>query len=222
MMQLRIRFQHRRRFIIAVALSGAVLLLLAAFGVYGLLRGPASASPPRTPTHEASEPSEIQKRPERPQPVLASSEPERFARSVARALFTWDTRHPGGPSAWAQALVDVADVDEAAAVASDVRSYLPGPEMWQQLSAYGTRQWLEVESVTVPDAWPTALAQAAQGQLPRGASAFTVEGTRHREGTWGTDVVSTTRHVSFTVFLACAGQEPCALLRISQLDRPLE
>lgn len=216
------RFQHRRRLIIAMVVSGSVLLVLATIGVFGLLRGPANGSELGHPTHTASESSLVPERTLRPQAVLTTVDPERFARSVAQALFTWDTRHPGGPSEWTQVLVDVANVDEAAVVASDVRSYLPAPEIWQQLSAYGTRQRLAVESVTVPDAWPTALAQAAQGQLPRGASAFTVEGTRQREGTWGTDVVNTMRHVSFTVFLACAGQEPCTLLRVSQLDRPLE
>ncbi|GAA1817696.1 hypothetical protein [Agromyces neolithicus] len=216
------RFQHRRRLIIAMAVSGSALLVLATIGVFGLLRGPANGSELGRPTHAASESSLVPERALRPQPVLTTLDPERFARSVADALFTWDTRHSGGPSEWAQVLVDVADADEAAAVASDVRSFLPAPEMWQQLSVYGTRQWLEVESVTVPDAWTTVLAQATPGQLPRGASAFTVDGTRRREGTWGTDVLSTTRHVSFTVFLACAGQEPCTLLRLSQLDQPLE
>lgn len=216
------RFQHRRRLIIAIVVSGSALLVLATIGVFGLLRGPANESEHEQPARDSSESLATPARSLRPQPVLTTVDPERFARRVADALFTWDTRYPGGPSEWAQVLVDVANVDEAAAVASDVRSYLPAPEMWQQLSAYGTRQRLDVEAVTVPDSWTTALAQAAPGQLPRGASAFTIDGTRLREGTWGTDVVRTTRHVSFTVFLACAGQEPCTLLRISQLDRPLE
>lgn len=216
------RFQHQRRLIIAIVASGVAMLVLVAFGVFGLLRGPTNERAPEQLAHEASESLATPPRALRPQPMLSTSNPERFARSVADALFTWDTRHPGGPSEWAQMLVDVADVDEAAAVASDVRGYLPAPDMWHQLSAYGTRQWLEVESVTVPNSWTTALAQAAPGQLPRGASALTVDGTRRREGTWGADVVSTTRHVSFTLFLACEGQEPCTLLRLSLLDRPLE
>ncbi|MFB9309765.1 hypothetical protein ACFFRL_11255 [Agromyces hippuratus] len=107
-------------------------------------------------------------------------------------------------------------------MASDVRGYLPLPEMWEQLSAYGTRQRLDVESVTLPDAWTTALGQAAPGQLPRGTSAFTIDGTRLREGTWGMEDARSTRHVSFTVFIACPAHEPCRLLRISKLDRPLE
>ena len=216
------RFEHRRRLIIVVTVSGVVLLVLLAFGVYGLVRGPANESDNERPTHEATESSVVPAQTLRPQEVLATSDPERFVRSVVRALFTWDTRHPGGPSDWAQVLVDVTDANEAAAVASDVRGYLPGPGMWQQLSAYGTRQWLVVESITVPDAWATALAQAAPSQLPRGASAFTVDGSRQREGTWGTEVIRTTRHVTFTVFIACRDGEPCTLLRISQLDRPLQ
>jgi hypothetical protein len=94
--------------------------------------------------------------------------------------------------------------------------------MWEQLGAYGTRQWLELESVTVPDAWSTALKQATPAQIPRGGAAFTVLGTRHRVGTWDTEVARTERKVAFTVFVLCRGSDPCTLLRLSQLDRPLE
>jgi hypothetical protein len=215
-------FAHRRRLIIAVVTSGIALIVLLVIGVLGLLRGPAKAGRPENPAHEASVSSTSTAPAGHPQPVLATSNPELFARNVARALFDWDTRYVGGLSEWAQVPVDVADADEAAAVASDVRSYLPSAEMWEQLRAYGTRQWLEMESVTVPDAWSTALAQAASGQIPRGAAAFTVIGIRHRTGTWDTEAIRTAQQVSFTVFVACPGVPACTLLRLSQLDRPLE
>jgi hypothetical protein len=154
--------------------------------------------------------------------VLVTTHPESFARSVARALFDWDTRHEGGPSPWAQVVVDVADPDEWAAVASDIRGFLPVSEMWEQLADYGTRQWLEAKSVIVPDAWSTALKQASPGQIPQGAAAFTIVGSAHREGTWNTDVIRTKRDVTFTVFVRCPGGEPCTLLRLSQLDEPLK
>ena len=70
-------------------------------------------------------------------------------------------------------------------------------------------------------------AQAAPGQLPRGATAYTITGTRHRAGIWGTEPVEATRPVSFTVFIACAPPAPefstslCRLLRLSELDNPL-
>lgn len=213
---------RRRRLIIAIVGSAVALLALMAVGLYGLFRGPAKASRPEGPVNEASISPTLPARVGRTQPVAVTSDPELFARSVARALLTWDTRHEGGPSPWAQVLVDAADVNEAAAVASDVRGYLPVAEMWQQLGAYGTRQWFELQSIAVPDAWTTALEQAAPGQLPRGATALTIVGTRHRAGMWNTEVTRTERQVSFTVFIACPGIDPCALLRFSKLDHPLE
>ena len=215
-------FLHRRRLVIAIVGSGIALIALLAIGVYGLLRGPADASQPERPAPGTSVSATPPARANQPQPVLETPNPELLARSVAHALFNWDTRHNGDLSDWAQVLVDVADADEAAALASDVRGYLPGVESWTQLSAYGTRQWLELKSVAVPDAWSTALEQAAAGQIPDGAAAFTVVGTRHRSGTWDAEVVRTARTVAFTVFIVCPGQESCTLLRLSQLDQPLE
>lgn len=214
--------RHRRRLIIAIVGSTLALLVLMAVGLYGLLRGPVNASRSAAPSTESSVSPALPERIGRPQPVAVTSDPELFARSVARALFTWDTRHEGGPTVWAQVLVDAAEVDEAAAVASDVRGYLPIAEMWLQLGAYGTRQWFELQSIAVPDAWSTALEQAAPGQLPRGATALTIVGTRHRAGTWNTEVTRTERQVSFTVFVGCPGIDHCALLRLSKLDRALE
>jgi hypothetical protein len=216
------RFVHPRRYIIAVVCGGLTLLLLMAIGVYGLLRGPGKESHSDRPALETSAPAPSPKRADGPRPVLATSNPELFARSVARALFNWDTRHEGGPTEWAQVPLDVADADEATALASDVRGYLPSPEMWQRLRDYGTRQRIDVESVAAPESWSAALEQAAAGQIPRGAAAFTVVGTSHRVGTWNTEVVRTERSVAFTIFVACPDEQRCALLRLSQLDRPLE
>lgn len=213
---------RRRRLIIAIVGSAIVLFVLLMIGAYGLLRGPANARQSEVRANEASVSPTVLERVGEPQPVAMTSDSEPFARSVARALFTWDTRHEGGPTVWAQVLVDAAEADEAAAVASDVRGYLPVAEMWQQLSSYGTRQWFELQSIAVPDAWSTALEQAAPGQLPRGATALTVVGTRHRAGTSNTEVMRTERQVSFTIFIACPDLDPCALLRLSKLDRPLE
>jgi len=213
-------FLRRRRLVIAIAGAGLVLIVLAAIGLVGLLRGPAKASLPARPAPTASALAVVPT--DQPRPVLETSSPELFARSVAHALFDWDTRQDAGLADWAQVLVDVADAEEAAAVAADVRDYLPGAEMWQRLATYGTRQWLDVESVTVPAAWATALDQAAAGQIPPGAAALTIVGTRHRAGTWDTDELRTERQVSFTFFVVCPGQESCTLLRLSKLDHPLE
>ena len=214
-------FAHRRRLIVAIVGSGIALVALVVVGVSGLLRGPEATGQSDQSARDVRVVSEPPASADRPQPVLVTSDAELFARGVGRALFTWDTRYEGGVIEWAQVIVDVADADEAAAVASDVRGYLPVAEMWQQLRTYGTRQWLELESVTVPDGWSTALEQAALGQIPPGAAAFTVVGIRHRTGTWDTEVIRTERKVAFTVFIVCSTREPCVLLRISQLDRPL-
>jgi len=215
-------FARRRRLIIAIVGSGSALVVLLVVGVFGLLRGPANSDQSERPARDIRILSTPVVLAGQPHPVPVTSDAELFARSVARALFTWDTRHEGGLSEWAQVLVDVADPDEAAAVASDVRGYLPAAEMWQQLGTYGTRQWLDLESVSVPEAWSTALQQSAPGQIPPGAVALTLVGIGHRAGTWDTEVIHTERRVAFTVFLACSDREPCALLRLSQLDQPLE
>lgn len=211
----------RRRLVLAIAGVGVVLAALIIIGVFGLLRGPAPATVPESPAQVASA-SVPSPRADRPRPVLDAAHAEPFARSVARALFNWDSRHEGGPTPWAQVLVDVADPGEAAALASDIRGYLPATEMWEQLASYGTRQRLEVHSVVVPEAWWTALEQAAPGQIPPGAAALTVAGTAYREGTWRGEVIRTERHVVFTVFVRCSDSEPCTLLRLSQRDKPLK
>ena len=211
----------RRRLVLAIAATGVALAAVIIVGVFGLLRGPAPATVPESPAQVASA-SVPSQRADNPRPVLDTAHAEPFARSVARALFNWDTRHEGGPTPWAQRLVDVADPEEAAALASDIRGYLPATDMWEKLATYGTRQQLEVHSIVVPEAWRTALEQAAPGQIPTGSAAFTIAGTAGREGTWHSEVVRTERHVVFTVFVRCPDSEPCTLLRLSQRDKPLK
>jgi hypothetical protein len=216
-------FAHRRRLVIAIVGGGVALIVLIGIGLFGLLRGPDKAGQETRPTPAASaSPTPTAAHPDQPPRILATTDPELFVRSVARALFNWDTRYRVGLSDWAQVIVDVADTDEAPAVASDARDYFPAAAMWQRLSTYGTRQWIEVHSVGVPDAWATALPQAAPGQIPKGATALTVTGTRHRAGTWNTEALQTERSVAFTVFVVCPGKETCTLLRLSQPDHPLE
>jgi hypothetical protein len=215
-------FAPRRRLVIAILATAVVLLVLAGVGVFGLLRGTAANEPTLSATHSASPSLRASVPIGKPRPIPATADPEAFARSIARALIDWDTRNDSGRSAWTQVIVDVADDDQAAAVAADVRSYLPAEELWHQLGDYGTRQWLEPSSVTVPASWSTALEQASAGQIPPDAAAYTISGTRHREGEWNSEPVHTERPVAFTVFIACPDGGPCVLLRISQLDRPLE
>ena len=225
--------RRRRTMLIAAITGGLILLLLVGVGVYGLIRGPQNAQPTDVAATEnpaARHPADTSSVPE---PVVASGEPEGFAVAVAEALFTWDTTSGYGPADYAQMLADVTADEEADAAATDVRAYLPTQEAWAQLRTHQTRQWLTIDTIEIPAVWEEAVAQAAPGQLPDGATAYTITGTRHRTGFWGTDPVTTAHEVAFTVFLTCTPErnpappvadpltETCALLRLSQLDNPL-
>lgn len=158
-------------------------------------------------------------------PVAVSRDPETFARNVATALFTWDTASGFTPLDYTTVLLDVGDPSgtEQAGLASDIAGYLPTRDAWVELRQYETRQSLTIDSAVVPEAWADAVAQAQPGQLPPGAIAYTIEGTRHRDGVWNDDPQASVHDVAFTLFIACppAGDDPCALLRLSQLDHPL-
>lgn len=224
--------RHRTMLIAAIA-GGVILLLLIGVGIYGLIRGPQTTEPAEpTPTDgpAATSPALV---PAEPEPVVVLGGPEEFTVAVAKALFTWDTTSGYGPADYAQMLADVTTDTEADAAASDVRAYLPTPEAWAQLRTHQTRQWITIDNIEIPTAWEDAVAQAAPGQIPDGAVAYTVTGTRHRTGYWGTDPVATTHQVAFTVFLTCTSEQnpaprpadpitdTCLLLRLSQLDNPL-
>ncbi|GAA1576595.1 hypothetical protein [Leucobacter aridicollis] len=225
--------RRRRTVLIAAIAGGLILLLLIGVGVYGLIRGPQTtepAEPARPDGPTATSPTLV---PAEPEPVVALGDPEEFAGAAAEALFTWDTSSGYGPAEYAQMLADVTADAEADAAASDVRSYLPAPDAWAQLRTHQTRQWLTIDTIEIPAAWEEAVAQAAPGQIPDGTVAYTITGTRHRTGYWGTDPVTTTQPVAFTVFLACTPEsnpapapadpitDTCLLLRLSQFDSPL-
>ena len=223
--------RRRRRLRIAATAAGLALLILVGVGIYGLVHGPAAADP------ASSERPSTTAAPVTPGPMPGGEleslrqnlGPEAFARAVATALFTWDTTTGHTPSDYAQVLADAAHGSEADAFVGDVRAYLPSVEAWAQLRQYATRQWLTIDEVFIPEAWETAVDQAAPGQIPAGAIAYTFEGTRHRDGTWGTTPVEASRPVAFTVFLVCNPPTPghgaasgsCEVLRLSELDNPL-
>lgn len=220
---------RRRRLLITVIAAGVVLLLLIGVGVYGLLRGPSpdaaeSAGPaPAVPSSSPTPTADADRGPGR---LPVTSEPEKLARAVTTALFVWDTASGYEPADYAQPVLDAGDGTEVDMLAADIRGYLPSPSAWAQLRQYQTRQWVTIDTIVIPEAWNTALDQAAPGQLPEGATAYTITGTRHRTGTWDTDPVEATGQVSFTVFLTCAPPAPdakklCRVLRLSELDTPL-
>jgi hypothetical protein len=220
--------RRSRRLLIAAIAGGIVLLLLVGVGVYGLVRGPAdhiSHSPATGPATSAPTDGATGHRPG-PEKIASTGDPEKFARRVAAGLFAWDTASNSGPADYAQVLIDTGDASELDSLASDVRSYLPTPEAWAQLKTYQARQWLTIDMAEVPKAWETAVEQAAPGQLPAGATAYTITGTRHRSGTWETVPQDAERPVSFTVVIACPRPAPefhgtCSLVRLSGLDNPL-
>lgn len=216
--------------LIAVIAAGLVLLLLLGVGVYGLITGPQRPTdPPRDPSPTVTVPGTTGPSSPGPPRVAPSDDPDEFARNVASALFGWDTGSGLMPLDYTAAILEVGDPSgtEQAGLASDIASYLPSREAWLELRKYATTQHLTIESSFVPEAWGQAVEQAQPGQLPAGATAITIEGTRHRDGVWNGEPVTVEQAVSFTVFLACPPPAPrfpsgfCHVLRLSQLDNPL-
>ncbi|WP_137802917.1 hypothetical protein [Kocuria sp. 2SI] len=223
---------------IALIAGGLAALLLVATGLYGLILGPEppdDPTPPPGPT--ASSPAGPSATPGRLATIPPSADPEDFARTVAETLFAWDTASGLMPLDYSAVILDVGDPSgtEQAGLASDVAAYLPSRDAWTDLRQYATRQHLSITSAYVPDAWDDALAQAQPGQLPDGATAITIEGTRHRTGVWNGEDVTSEHPVSFTIFLVCpppatptpsaqtddTGQASCYVARLSELDNPL-
>lgn len=219
---------RRRRLLVIAVAGGLALLLLIGVGVYGLLRGASAPTNPATPVPRSVDETPAPNSPGDASPTVVEQNagPEAFARAVAGALFAWDAASGYGPSEYVQVLADVAADAEADVLVDDVRAYLPSAQAWTQLRQHQTRQWLTIDDVTIPDSWQIALDQAAPGQIPEGSLAYSITGTRHRAGTWGTTPLETSRPVAFTVFIICprpngANPGPCELLRLSQLDNPL-
>lgn len=211
--------RRRRRLLIAGSILGAFLLVALGVGVYGLSRGPTptaatpSASPAAHPSASGPDLAVL--------PAPKTRDGRVFARAVAIRLFDWDTSSEDSPSAYLQVLVNAAAPTDQVAVAADLAGYFPDQQTWTQLQPMQTRQWLTVTTVAIPAGWATAQAQAKPGQLPPGAVAFTVDGIRHRTGTWHTAPATYEHPVAFTIFLACPIDQPCRLLRLSGLDTPL-
>ena len=229
-----------RRRLISLVCAGVAFLVLAAVGVYGLVTGPNDTSPLPDGSPVPTRPTPDQSAPRLPY-IAPSTDPEEFARSAAHALFTWHTASGFLPLDYTAVLLDVGDPtgNEQAGLASDVTSYLPDRDAWIDLRQYSTSQHLMITDAYVPDQWAQAVEQARPGQLPIGAIAITIEGTRHREGIWNDEPVTSEHAVAFTIFLACPAETPstggqsttdtpaagavpsCYLLRLSLLDQPL-
>lgn len=206
---------------------GLVLLATTAFGLYGIVRGPAEpehshprSSPVRvTPSRSTAPP--ITALAERTLPHTA--DPIAYARTVALALFTWDTTTGLLPSDYSSAVLADADPsgEETAGLIGDVASYLPAIDQWAILAPLQVSQSLTITSASVPALWSTALEQA-NGNIRPGTTAVTITGTRHRAGTWEDKPATASYRVAFTVFVACPPAfDRCHVLRLSRLDAPL-
>lgn len=222
------RSRHR---LIAVLAAAVAVLVLTGIGVYGLITGPPTSNEPGS--DEGPGPGPVVTVPADPAPtapsrlpvVRPSADPETFAGNVATALFSWDTASGFMPLDYTSVVLEVGDPygAEQAGLAADIATYLPSREAWIELRQYATTQHLTIDNVYVPDAWADAVAQAQPEQLAEGTIAYTIEGTRHREGLWNNEAVTSEHPVAFTVFLVCAPiYDTCHLLRLSQLDNPLQ
>lgn len=214
-----------RRLVIALAVAATAMLALAGIGIYGLLTGPPERPDPAatisadgdvtTPGQHSGDDPLV--------PITVTDNAETFARSVALALFEWDTMRIGSPGTIVEHLMGVAEPggNEAHGLYQDVQRYLPTAEQWRQLRQYETRQRLRIQALFVPASWSAIVADPANGII-EGVVAVTVDGIRIREGGWHGQETVKEFPVSFTVFLSCAPEDDrCYLLRLSALDLAL-
>jgi hypothetical protein len=156
--------------------------------------------------------------------VVETGDPSAFAISVAQVLFAWDTTKSTPLSEYTGRLLAVADPsgEESAGLATDLTTYLPSPESWEDLKTYETRQWIDINSYEVPDDWNSAQANSPSPDIAAGTTAYTITGLRRRSGIWQGKTAKTVDEVSFTIFMTCRPTyDTCRLLRLSQLNNPL-
>jgi hypothetical protein len=216
----------RRRRLVVVGIATALLLI--AVVTYAVLvhRSHSQSTAPTDTKHGPVELTPVETKPvvTELQPLRATSNPEAFARQVAEAIFAWDTATLLTRTDHIEQLVAVADPsgESTPGLVSDLDNYLPTQDAWVELAAYETRQWLTIDSVTIPTKWAEAEAQAGDELLP-GTTALTIHGTRHRSGIWEGEPVTSEHAVAFTVFIVCVPSYPeCHVLRLSLLDKPLD
>ena len=219
--------RRRRRLILSITVSGLIIVLLAGVGIYGLIAGPPAPSDttPSTPTSSgpSTSPGTSDLRAGQVAVLPRTDDPEVYARAVAEALFVWDTFTLLTVADHRAVLIEDADPTgtETPGLIRDLDGYFPSTSAWRDLAEYRTRQGIEIGRVFVPDQWEEAVA-ASGGQIIDGTYAYTVEGTRVREGVWYRDEVTSSHPVAFTVFVSCAPVfDRCHLLRLSELDNPL-
>ena len=169
-----------RRKLIALTVSGVILVALIAVGGYGLFVGSHNTPPEEPPTSSPpapvapSQPDSF--RPEVPR-IVPTNDPELFAHRVATALFTWDTGSGLVPLDYTSAILEVGDPSgyEQAGLASDIATYMPTRGAWVKLREYATTQRIEIDTVAVaftlfmacpPDGDPCYLLRLSQLDNP--------------------------------------------------------
>lgn len=222
---------NRSRLLAMIVGAVVVLVALIGAGIYGLARGPGQPDHSTHADHDAlpgqtPASSESVVRPMHTQEVSVlpkTTDPVAYARAVAEAVFTWDTGSGLRPADYASVVIAGADPSgyETNGLVADLTGYLPTDQTWQQLRDYRTAQSLTIHDAYVPDVWAGIVASAGD-QLAAGTIAVTIDGTRHRTGTWFGDTETSTHDVTFTVFVGCPPMfDRCHVLRLSRLDDPL-
>ncbi len=216
-----------RRLVVTVIASAVLLAGFIGVGVYGLVRGPGTPPGARMPISSSAtpvaEPSAPSGYPPKLPGLTHTDDPIRYARSVARALFTWTTVSGLSPDNYATVITEDADPAgiETSGLVTDVAEFFPTSTQWQELRQYQTSETLSIASASVPAAWAQALA-SGDGQVRPGTTAITITGTRHRAGVWFGRESRTSDPVSLTVFVACTPTfSRCHVLRLSGLNTPL-
>jgi hypothetical protein len=221
-----------RRRIMAATAGSVVLVGAIVVGLYALggdaeperISPPSLHAVPSLPQEPSGTPAtELDERQGLPE-LRETTDSRVYARSVAEALFTWDTASGLTPRNYADNIIAGSDPSgvETAGLMTDLASYLPADDVWRQLRQYQTKQSLRIESYWVPTAWDQAVDEA-RGQIPEGTYAVNIRGTRQRDGVWDGQEETTKEVVEFTVFVGCPPRfdDRCYVLRLSQLDNPL-
>ncbi|MGH8881824.1 MAG: hypothetical protein ACRD0P_31495, partial [Stackebrandtia sp.] len=138
-------------------------------------------------------------------------------------LFTWDTMSGLTPEDYANPVLVDADPTgaETNGLLADLERYLPTRQAWADMLEYRTRQTLTVTTAYIPASWHR-IERDNPKRLADGTTAVTIEGIRHRYGTWLGEPHTSDHEVAFTIFLTCPPtHDRCHTLRLSRLDNPL-
>ena len=213
----------RRRLIVALIITGLLLLGLVGVGTYGLLRpSKPSAMPPGTRAVTATPP--VPTGAAALKPIVHTSSSIKYADSIVQALFTWNTTSGLQPEDFESIISEDADPSgiETSALVDDLAAYFPTDTQWQQLRDYRTAETVTLQRAYIPVAWGQAMASDPSAVRP-GTTAVTIEAVRHRTGTWYGATAATSDPVSLTVFVTCQPTfARCHILRLSGLNTPLK